>query len=76
MRTIEKNRIGQELLVLIQEEEPFEEDIGILDESGNVAAMVITPQMYDFLLKKIDEEDERLGMAALKKFHESGEADQ
>lgn len=76
MRTIPESNIGSALKTLLAEESPLEEDIGILDAEGGVMAVVITPQVYAFLLDKIEEEDDRIALEAAKRFHESGEAKQ
>ncbi len=76
MRTIERNKIGDALSLLIDEQYPEEEDIGILNEKGVVTAVVITPQAYAFFLRKVDEEDEKLAIEAVEKFDQSGEKDQ
>lgn len=70
MRTIYENNIGPVLKTLLAEESPLEEDIGILDAEGAVKAVVITPQVYAFLLAKIEEEDDRIALEAARRFHE------
>ncbi len=76
MRTIPESNIGAALKTLLAEERPLEEDIGILDDQGALKAVVITPQVYAFLIEKIEEEDDRITLEAVKRFHESGEANQ
>ncbi len=76
MRSISERSIGAPLCALLAEENPLEEDIGILDDHGALKAVVITPQVYAFLIEKIEEEDDRIALEAAKRFHESGEANQ
>ena len=48
MREVRRSQIGESLVQLLAEEHPLEEDIGILDEEGNLLGVVITPRAYDF----------------------------
>lgn len=75
-RTIITSAIGNELLNLINEDDPFDEDIAILDEQGQLKAAVITPQAYAFFLKKVAEEEDRIDNETVEAFHQSGERDE
>ena len=57
MRTIDINRVGPELVDFINEQNPIDEDIGILDEYGGLSGVVITRDAYEFFLRKVEEED-------------------
>ena len=48
MREINTSEIGERLLSLLKEESPIDEDIGIVDGSGNVLGVVVTEQVYKF----------------------------
>ena len=73
MRTINKNEIGDKLIALLEEENPIDEDIRILDENGSIAAAIITSDAYQFFLKKIEEEEDRIDNRTVQEFHNSGE---
>ena len=73
MRTVNKKEIGQKLAVLLDEENPIDEDIGILDEFGKISAAVITKAAYEFFLAQVEAAEDRVDLAAVREFHESGE---
>lgn len=73
MREIDKSKIGKELRTLIDEENPIDEDITILDGSGEVLAAVITKDAYEFFLSKVEEAEDEMDHATVNEFHSSGE---
>jgi hypothetical protein len=73
MRTIEIGKIGLELIELLNERDPVEEDIGILDENGNLIGVIITKDAYDFFIRKVEEEEDRHDLETVNEFHNSGE---
>lgn len=73
MRTIEIGKIGLELIELLNERDPVEEDIGILDENGNLIGVIITKDAYDFFIRKVEEEEDRQDLETVNEFHNSGE---
>ena len=75
MRSIDRKSIGKELITLLNEEHPIDEDIGILDENGEVLAAVITKEAYQFFLKKVEEAEDELDNETVNEFHRSGEKD-
>lgn len=76
MRTINKSDIGRKLAILLDEEHPIDEDIGILDEKGMVSGVVITRDAYAFFLRKVEEEEDRVDNETIEEFHRSGEKEQ
>ena len=70
MRNIKTDLISDELMSLINEEDPIEEDISITDDSNNIVAVVISKDAHDFLLKKIEEEEDRIDNQTVKDFKE------
>ncbi|MCF6336839.1 MAG: hypothetical protein L3J84_02650 [Gammaproteobacteria bacterium] len=76
MRKINKNDIGKKLKILLDEENPIEEDIGIFSDNGNLSGIVITKEAYSFFLKKVEEEEDRVDRETVNEFHESGEKDE
>ncbi len=75
MREISKKDVGQKLVGLLEEKDPIDEDIGIVDDSGAVVGAVITKNAYDFFLRKVEEEEDRLDAETAEKFKASGEKD-
>lgn len=75
MRTINKAEIGEKLTLLLDEKHPVDEDIGILDEKGMVSGVVITKDAYEFFLRKVEEEEDRVDHETVEEFHRSGEKD-
>ncbi len=73
MQTISINDIGHKMAEMIQNEDPIEEDIGIVNEKGELLGAFILKDAYEFFLKKIDEEEDELDLESVKKFQESGE---
>jgi hypothetical protein len=71
MREINKSQIGKELMNLISEEFPIDEDIGVLDENGEIIAAVITKDAYHFFLKKVGEAEDEIDNATVHEFHKS-----
>ena len=73
VREIKKTQIGKQLADLLAEEHPVEEDIGILDEDGNVLGVIITPRAYDFFLRKAEEAEDEMDRQTADDFRGSGE---
>ncbi len=73
MRTISKDRIGNDLVKLLDEDYPLDEDIGIIDQEGHISGVVITKEAYEFFLRKVEEAEDRLYQQAIKTFHGTGE---
>ena len=69
MRTIDLNDIGGKLLNLVLEENPVSEDIGIIDENGELLAVIIPKYLYDFLQEKVEETEDILDREAVEEFH-------
>lgn len=76
MRTVGAKDVGRELMGLIKEPHPIDEDIGIVDEGGDVLGVVITREAYEFFLRKVEEEEDRLDRQSIEEFRKSGEKDQ
>jgi len=75
MKTIALGKLGHELIEIINDDDPVDEDIGILDESGNLISVIIKKDAYDYFLKKVEEDEDREDLKSVKEFHDSGEKD-
>lgn len=75
MRKIDQSKIGKELAVLIDEKDPIDEDITILDGNGEILAAVITKDAYQFFLRKVEEAEDEMDSETINEFHNSGEKD-
>jgi len=73
VREILKSHVGDELIQLIAEKDPLEEDIAILDEQGDLLAVVLTPHAYDFLQRKVEEAEDEMDRHSAEDFRGSGE---
>lgn len=73
MRKINKDDLGDKLQGLINEPHPLEEDIGIFDEKGELSGVVITKEAYEFFLRKVEEEEDRIDNETVEEFQKSGE---
>ncbi|MGH1472038.1 MAG: hypothetical protein ACRBCS_12640 [Cellvibrionaceae bacterium] len=73
MREIDKLGIGKKLIELIDEEHPIDEDIGILDQNGEMLAAVISKDAYQFFLKKVEEAEDEMDQETVDQFDNSGE---
>lgn len=73
MRTIDITKIGRDLSDLLDQKDPTEEDIGIVDGNGNIVGIIISKDTYDFFLKMIEKEEDRQDRQTVKEFHDSGE---
>lgn len=73
MRKINKTDIGKKLKLLMDEENPIDEDIKIIDETGSVTAVIITEKAYQFFLEKVDEEEDVIDNKTVEDFHKSRE---
>ena len=76
MRTIDINKIGKELTELIDEKDPIDDDIGVINQNGDLVGVLISPQAYEFFLEKVEEEEDRLDRETVAEFHRSGEKQQ
>ncbi len=66
MRRMNFKNMPESAQTLILDAQPLSEDIGIFDEEGNLTAVIIKPKVYQYLLRKIEEDEERLDMNELK----------
>jgi len=73
MRTIEIEKIGKDLTALINEENPIDDDIGVINQQGDLVGVLISPQAYEFFLEKVEEEENRLDRETVDEFQKSGE---
>ncbi len=73
MKTIDMEKIGRNLIDLINERDPIDEDIGVLDKDGNISRVIITKDAYEFFLQKVEEEENRIDRKTVDEFHNSGE---
>lgn len=73
MRRIELDGLSKEAIRLINEENPFSEDIGIYDKNGDLSAVIITPDAYAYFLRKIEEDEDKQDSESLKDFNSSEE---
>ena len=73
MRRIELNSLPKAAIKLINEESPLSEDIGIYNQSGDLAAVIITPAAYSYFIRKIAEDEEKQDIESLKGFDSSEE---
>ena len=76
MRTIDIAKIGKELTELINEKDPIDDDIGVINQSGDLVGVLISPQAYEFFLEKVEEEEDRLDRETVAEFHKSREKQQ
>ncbi len=75
MRSINKSSLGKDLIFLLNEEHPIDEDIGILNDNGEMVAAVITKEAYEFFLKKVEEAEDEIDSKTVDEFHNSREKD-
>lgn len=75
MRTIQIEKTGKEFIQLINEKNPIDDDIGIIDEHGNLLGVFISSKAYDFFVEKVEEEEDRIDRETVAEFHKSGEKD-
>ena len=73
MRTINKANLGEELTTLLNEKDPIDEDITILDQNGAVEAAIITKEAYQFFLRKVKEAEDEMDIKTVEEFQKSGE---
>ena len=73
MRKINKIDIGKKLILLLDEENPIDEDIKIIDENGSISGVIIPERAYQFFLKKVEEEEDIIDSKTVEDFHKSGE---
>ena len=69
MRTIRFEDIGSRLQALLQEEHPVDDDIAILQHGDTVLGVIVTPEAYEFLLQKTEEEEDRIDQDTVENFH-------
>ncbi|GLS26606.1 hypothetical protein [Marinibactrum halimedae] len=75
MREIKIEDVGNTLQELLLEKDPIDEDVGIFDGSGEIVGVVIPKKAYDFFLKKVEEEEDRIDSQSVEEFNNSGEKD-
>ncbi len=73
MRTIEIEKIGKDLTAFINEENPTDDDIGVIDQQGSLVGVLISPQAYEFFLKKVQEVEDYIDRETVADFQKSGE---
>lgn len=73
MRRIELGGLPKEVVELIDEDDPFSEDIGVYDQSGELSAVIITPAAYSYFLRKVEEDEETQDIESLRDFNSSKE---
>ena len=76
MRIIRLEETSKKLTDLVTEEDPVDEDIGLLDQNENLCGVIIPKEAYDFFLRKVEEEEDRLDADSVEAFRQSGEKDQ
>lgn len=76
MRTVSYAEVGEKLKLMLDEAHPIDEDIGVYDDKGVLKGVVITKDAYEFFLRKVEEEEDRLDLEAVREFQRSGEKDQ
>ena len=68
MRKIQLNELSNEVVILLNEENPLYEDIGISDEKGELKGVIITPEAYSYFIKKVEEDEDKEDLDFLKDF--------
>lgn len=68
MRTIDRTEVGEKLIALLEEETPVDEDIGIVDKRGIAVAVVISMDAYQFFLRKVEEEENKVDSQTVNAF--------
>lgn len=75
MREIGVADVGDKLKKLMEESNAIDEDIGIVDEKGQLKGVFIPPDAYEFFLRKVEEEEDRADLESVEEFNRSGEKD-
>ena len=75
MRRINKTDIGKKLIFLMEEKNPIDEDIEIIDEAGSISGVIISEAAYRFFLEKVEEEEDAIDGKTVEDFHKSREMD-
>ena len=57
----------------MEEKNPIDEDIEIIDEAGSISGVIISEAAYRFFLEKIEEEEDAIDGKTVEDFHKSGE---
>lgn len=68
MRQININELSDKLKSLINDNDPVDEDIKITDDDNNIVAVVIPEDAYNFFLKIIEEEEDKIDIQTSNKF--------
>jgi len=76
MRKINLNGLPQKLISEILEKNPSSEDISILDAEGNIVSVIIKYNTYQYLLEKIEKDEESIDYEELKEFDSKKEKNQ
>ena len=74
MLTLNDTELDKQLNELIDTAALSDDDIGILNQDAQVKAVIITPAAYAFLLKKVEEEENRIDQETVNEFHRATEA--
>jgi PHD/YefM family antitoxin component YafN of YafNO toxin-antitoxin module len=70
MREISINDLGGKLKSMILNPDPVDEDIIIRGESQDeILGVVISSEAYEFFLRAIEEEEDRLDSESIEEFH-------
>lgn len=70
MRNISIDDLGEKLKSMILSPDPVDEDIIIRGESSDeVLGVVISSEAYEFFLKAVEEEEDRLDSESMEEFH-------
>ena len=76
MREINLSDLPQKIVSEILEKTPSSEDISVIDAEGNIVSIIIKYNTYQYLLKKIEEDEESIDYEELKEFYSKKEKDQ
>jgi len=76
MREINLSDLPQKIVSEILEKTPSSEDISVIDAEGNIVSIIIKYNTYQYLLKKIEEDEESMDYEELKEFDSKKEKDQ
>ena len=73
MRTIHIDSTGELLKEMLLNPDPVDEDIIVKNNDGDVLGAFITEEAYEFFLKKIEEEEDRIDHQTVEEFHKTRE---
>ena len=73
MQEISENDVDDKILSVIDDAFSFEDDVGVISSDGKLKAAIISPEAYQFFLRKLEEEEDRLDSETVEEFRKSGE---